>query len=380
MYLKDYLTVPFFLLMIYNENSLHKYFQLNEGGALLSMIEFLKLAHERMASDIHITVNSPVMFRIHGELRQIDDQVLTPSATLELAKELLTTEQYETFLEKGDLDLSYGIPDVSRYRVNVYKQKGNVSLTIRLIPSKIPAMEALGLPPIAEEFAKKPQGLLLVTGPTGSGKSTTLAAILDYINRTRNDHIITLEDPIEFVHPHKSCIVNQREIGVDTETFSSGLRAALRQDPDVILVGEMRDLETISIAITAAETGHLVFGTLHTADAPQTIDRIIDVFPSEAQQQVRVQLANVMLGVMAQRLLPTTDGSGRVASIEVLVNTPAVANLIRSEKVHQIRSVMQTGKAQGMQTMEMSLRELLQQRKITVESAKEALFGFGELQ
>jgi twitching motility protein PilT len=380
MYLKDYLTVPFFLLMIYNENSLHKYFQLNEGGALLSMIEFLKLAHERMASDIHITVNSPVMFRIHGELRQIDDQVLTPSATLELAKELLTTEQYETFLVKGDLDLSYGIPDVSRYRVNVYKQKGNVSLTIRLIPSKIPAMEALGLPPIAEEFAKKPQGLLLVTGPTGSGKSTTLAAILDYINRTRNDHIITLEDPIEFVHPHKSCIVNQREIGVDTETFSSGLRAALRQDPDVILVGEMRDLETISIAITAAETGHLVFGTLHTADAPQTIDRIIDVFPSEAQQQVRVQLANVMLGVMAQRLLPTTDGSGRVASIEVLVNTPAVANLIRSEKVHQIRSVMQTGKAQGMQTMEMSLRELLQQRKITVESAKEALFGFGELQ
>jgi twitching motility protein PilT len=380
MYLKDYLTVPFFLLMIYNENSLHKYFQLNEGGALLSMIEFLKLAHERMASDIHITVNSPVMFRIHGELRPIDDQVLTPSATLELAKELLTTEQYETFLEKGDLDLSYGIPDVSRYRVNVYKQKGNVSLTIRLIPSKIPAMEALGLPPIAEEFAKKPQGFLLVTGPTGSGKSTTLAAILDYINRTRNDHIITLEDPIEFVHPHKSCIVNQREIGVDTETFSSGLRAALRQDPDVILVGEMRDLETISIAITAAETGHLVFGTLHTADAPQTIDRIIDVFPSEAQQQVRVQLANVMLGVMAQRLLPTTDGSGRVASIEVLVNTPAVANLIRSEKVHQIRSVMQTGKAQGMQTMEMSLRELLQQRKITVESAKEALFGFGELQ
>jgi twitching motility protein PilT len=380
MYLKDYLTVPFFLLMIYNENSLHKYFQLNEGGALLSMIELLKLAHERLASDIHITVNSPVMFRIHGELRPIDNQVLTPSATLELAKELLTTEQYETFLEKGDLDLSYGIPDVSRYRVNVYKQKGNVSLTIRLIPSKIPAMEALGLPPIAEEFAKKPQGLLLVTGPTGSGKSTTLAAILDYINRTRNDHIITLEDPIEFVHPHKSCIVNQREIGVDTETFSSGLRAALRQDPDVILVGEMRDLETISIAITAAETGHLVFGTLHTADAPQTIDRIIDVFPSEAQQQVRVQLANVMLGVMAQRLLPTTDGSGRVASIEVLVNTPAVANLIRSEKVHQIRSVMQTGKAQGMQTMEMSLRELLQQRKITVESAKEALFGFGELQ
>ncbi len=346
----------------------------------MSLLIIMKLAHERKASDIHITVNSPAMLRIHGELKPINDQVLTPAMTLEMAKELMTAEQVETFLERGDLDMSYGIPDVSRYRVNVYKQKGNVSLTIRLIPSRIPAMEALGLPPIAEEFAKKPQGLLLVTGPTGSGKSTTLAAILDYINRTRSDHIITLEDPIEFMHPHKSCIVNQREIGVDTESFSSGLRAALRQDPDVILVGEMRDLETISIAITAAETGHLVFGTLHTADAPQTIDRIIDVFPSEAQQQVRVQLASVMLGVMAQRLLPTTEGNGRAAAIEILVNTPAVANLIRSEKVHQIRSVMQTGKAQGMQTMEMSLRELLQQRRITVETAKEALFGFGELQ
>lgn len=350
------------------------------GGILVAMIELMKLAHDRKASDIHITVNSPAMFRIHGVLKPVNDQTLIPSATLEMAKELMTTEQYESFLEKGDLDLSYGIADVSRYRVNVYKQKGNVSLTIRLIPTKIPAMEVLGLPSIAQDFAKKPQGLVLVTGPTGSGKSTTLAAILDFINRTRNDHIITLEDPIEFVHPHKSCIVNQREIGVDTHSFSSGLRAALRQDPDIILVGEMRDLETISIAITAAETGHLVFGTLHTADAPQTIDRIIDVFPSEAQQQVRVQLASVMLGVLAQRLLPTSDGSGRVAAIEVLVNTPAVANLIRSEKVHQIRSVMQTGKAQGMQTMEMALRELLQQRIITVDTAKEALFGFAELQ
>ncbi|MGO4494349.1 type IV pilus twitching motility protein PilT [Paenibacillus sp. 2RAB27] len=344
------------------------------------MVELMKLAHDLKASDIHITVNSPAMFRIHGVLKPVNDQILIPSATLEMAKELMTNEQYEYFLERGDLDLSYGIADVSRYRVNVYKQKGNVSLTIRLIPTKIPAMEVLGLPSIAQDFAKKPQGLVLVTGPTGSGKSTTLAAILDFINRTRSDHIITLEDPIEFVHPHKSCIVNQREIGVDTHSFSSGLRAALRQDPDIILVGEMRDLETISIAITAAETGHLVFGTLHTADAPQTIDRIIDVFPSEAQQQVRVQLASVMLGVMAQRLLPTTDGSGRVAAIEVLVNTPAVANLIRSEKVHQIRSVMQTGKAQGMQTMEMALRELLQQRIITVDTAKEALFGFAELQ
>jgi twitching motility protein PilT len=344
------------------------------------MIEFMRLAHERKASDIHVTVNSPVMFRVHGELRAASPEVMTPTQSLELAKELMSREQYELFMEKGDIDFSYGIQDLSRFRVNVYRQRGSVSITIRLIPSKIPAMEQLGLPPIAEEFAKKPQGLLLVTGPTGSGKSTTLAAIIDYINRNRNDHIITLEDPIEFVHSHKSCILNQREIGVDTESFSSGLRAALRQDPDVILVGEMRDLETISIAITAAETGHLVFGTLHTADAPQTIDRIIDVFPPEAQQQVRVQLASVLLGVMAQRLLPTADGSGRVAAIEVLVNTPAISNLIRSEKVHQIRSAMQTGKAQGMQTMDNALRELLQQRLITVEAAREAMFGFSELQ
>jgi twitching motility protein PilT len=356
--------------MTYPERSKH----------MMSIIELLKLAFQHKASDIHITAHSPIMFRVHGNLKPINEQSLTPSMTLELAKELMSGEQYEVFMEKGDLDFSYGIPDVSRYRVNVFKQRGFVSMTIRLIPTQIPVMESLGLPAMAEEFAKKPQGLLLVTGPTGSGKSTTLAAILDYINRSRKDHIITLEDPIEFVHPHKSCIVNQREVGIDTESFSSGLRAALRQDPDVILVGEMRDLETISTAITAAETGHLVFGTLHTADAPQTIDRIIDVFPPEAQQQVRVQLAAVLLGVMAQRLLPTADGNGRVAAIEVMVNTPAIANLIRSEKVHQIRSTMQTGKAQGMQTMEMSLRELLQQRTITVESAKEALFGFADLQ
>ncbi|WP_281891035.1 type IV pilus twitching motility protein PilT [Paenibacillus sp. YYML68] len=343
------------------------------------MFDILKLAHEKKASDIHVTVHSPIMLRIHGELKPINDEALTPAQTIELAKELMTSEQYQTFMERGDLDFSYGIPDVSRYRVNVFRQKGSVSLTIRLIPSRIPQMESLGLPPMAEEFARKPQGLLLVTGPTGSGKSTTLAAILDYINRSRNDHIITLEDPIEFIHPHKSCIVNQREIGVDTDSFATGLRAALRQDPDVILVGEMRDLETISTAITAAETGHLVFGTLHTADAPQTIDRVIDVFPPEAQQQIRVQLASVLLGVMAQRLLPTADGQGRVAAIEVMVNTPAIANLIRSEKVHQIRSTMQTGKAQGMQTMEMALRELLQNRVITVDSAKEAMFGFADL-
>jgi twitching motility protein PilT len=346
----------------------------------VNMIGLMHLAHEQHASDIHITVNSPAMFRVHGILKPVDSQLLTSSNTLEMAKELITNEQYESFLVSGDLDMSYGIPNLSRYRVNIFKQKGNVSLTIRLIPTKIPAMEALGLPAMAEEFAKKPQGLLLVTGPTGSGKSTTLAAIIDYINRTRGEHIITLEDPIEFVYSHKACIVNQREIGVDTASFTSGLRAAMRQDPDVILVGEMRDLETIRIAITAAETGHLVFGTLHTADAPQTIDRIIDVFPAEAQQQIRVQLASVLLGVMAQRLLPAIDGNGRIAAVEVLVNTPAIANLIRSDKVHQIRSVIQTGKAQGMQTMDLALRELLQKRLITEDAAKEAMFGFSELQ
>jgi twitching motility protein PilT len=346
----------------------------------VNAIELLQYAHHSKASDIHITVNSPVMFRINGNLKPADQDVVTPPRSLELARQLMTQKQYEIFLERGDLDFSYGIEGLSRFRVNLFKQKGNISVTIRLIPTKIPEMEALGLPPIALDFAKKPQGLLLVTGPTGSGKSTTLAAIIDYINRTRNDHIITLEDPIEFVHSHKNCIINQREIGIDTNSFGTGLRAALRQDPDVVLVGEMRDLETISTAITAAETGHLVFGTLHTADAPQTIDRVIDVFPPEAQQQIRVQLAAVLLGVMAQRLLPTVDGTGRVAAIEVMVNTPAVSNLIRSEKIHQIRSIMQTGKAQGMQTMEMSLRELLQKGLISVEEAKNALFGHSELQ
>lgn len=319
------------------------------------------------------------MFRVHGEMQPASGEPLTPLQTLELTKQLLDQEQYGAFLARGDFDCSYGIEGVSRFRVNVYRQRGNAAMTIRLIPAKIPPLEKLGLPPSALEFVKKPQGLLLVTGPTGSGKSTTLAALIDYINSTRSEHIITLEDPIEFVHANKRCIVNQREVGVDTASFGVGLRAALRQDPDVILVGEMRDLETIQTAITAAETGHLVFGTLHTADAPQTIDRIIDVFPPEAQQQIRVQLAAVLIGVIAQRLLPRADGSGRVSAMEILVSNPAIANLIRSEKVHQIRSVMQTGRAQGMQTMETALRDLVQQRVITMDTAKEALFGYAEL-
>lgn len=348
-------------------------------NGLLQIDDILRTAHERGASDVHITTDAPPMLRIHGEMQPAGEELLTPVQTMDMAKQLLTKEQYESFMDRGDLDTSYGLEHVSRFRVNVYRQRGHAALTIRLIPTEIPPLDKLGLPPAALELVKKPQGLLLVTGPTGSGKSTTLAAMIDHLNRTRNDHIITLEDPIEFVHPNRNCIVNQREIGVDTASFAAGLRAALRQDPDVILVGEMRDLETIATAITAAETGHLVLGTLHTADAPQTIDRIIDVFPPEAQQQIRVQLAAVLIGVIAQRLLPRAGGSGRVAAMEVLVGSPAVANLIRTEKVHQIRSIMQTGKAQGMQTMEMALRELVQQRMITMDTAREALFSSGEL-
>ncbi|MFF2090425.1 type IV pilus twitching motility protein PilT [Paenibacillus sp. NPDC058174] len=345
----------------------------------MTIIDILRSAQERQASDIHITVNSPVVLRVHGRLLPYNDQVLKPSDTEGLAKQLLSEEQYEAFVKQGDLDFSYGIPGVARFRINAYKQRGSVGLAIRIVPSRIPSMEELCLPGIIGQFALKPQGLLLVTGPTGSGKSTTLASIIDFLNRKQSAHIITLEDPIEFIHDHKRSMVNQREIGLDTPSFSHGLRAALRQDPDIVLVGEMRDLETISTAISAAETGHLVFATLHTADGPQTIDRIIDVFPPGMQAQIRIQLASVLIGVVSQRLLPRRDGSGLTGAFEVLVNTPAVANLIRSEKVYQIRSVMQTSRQLGMQTLELALRELVQRGVVTLEDAKEAVIGFGEL-
>ncbi|WP_438434477.1 type IV pilus twitching motility protein PilT [Gorillibacterium sp. sgz500922] len=351
---------------------------MNETKLELQAEELLRLAVDKRASDIHLTAGSPTMLRIHGRLRPAGEHVLQPEDTEAIARALIPAESWEPFRISGDLDFAYSIPNVARYRVNVYRQRSHVGLSIRIIPSRVPDLSALGLPAAAERFAGKPQGLLLVTGPTGSGKSTSLAAIVDYINRTRDEHIITLEDPIEYLHESKKCIVNQREVGRDTDSFAIGLRAALRQDPDVILVGEMRDLETITTAITAAETGHLVFATLHTADAPQTIDRVIDVFPAGQQQQIRYQLSSVLLGVMSQRLLPTADGNGKVAAVEVLVNTPAVANLIRSEKVHQIRSVMQTGKALGMQTMEQALRELIQAGRITLETAQESVIGFAE--
>src|SRR4051794_34715021 len=269
------------------------------------------------------------------------------------------------FERDRQLDFAYSIPGAARFRVNAYQQRLAVGAAFRAIPTQIPALDTLGLPPGIKELVKKPRGLVLVTGPTGSGKSTTLAAMLDVINETREEHIMTIEDPIEFLHGHKRCIVNQRELGSDAQSFGAALKAALRQDPDVILVGEMRDLETIHTALTAAETGHLVFATLHTQDAPQTIDRIIDVFPSEQQGQVRTQLAVALQGVITQQLLPTADGSSRVAACEVLVPTPAVRNLIREGKTHQIYSTMQTGSQSGMQTMDAALATLVREGQIT---------------
>ncbi|MEO3945473.1 type IV pilus twitching motility protein PilT [Gorillibacterium sp. CAU 1737] len=335
----------------------------------------LKAAVEAGASDLHLTAGSPIMLRIHGELRPLGTRLLRPEDTENLVRQLIGEEGWALFEESGDADFAYGISGVGRFRVNTYRQRSHAGLSIRVIPDRVPRLAALGLPEAAEWFAGRPQGLLLVTGPTGSGKSTSLAAIVDHINRTRRDHILTLEDPIEYLHEPKNSIINQREVGRDTSSFARGLRAALRQDPDVVLVGEMRDLETISTAITAAETGHLVLATLHTADAPQSIDRIIDVFPPGQQQQIRYQLSSVLLGIMAQRLLPKVDGTGKVAAVEVLVNTPAVANLIRSEKVHQLRSVMQTGRSSGMQTMEQALRELVQAGTVTEEAARNASIG-----
>ncbi|UOF92941.1 type IV pilus twitching motility protein PilT [Fodinisporobacter ferrooxydans] len=325
-----------------------------------------------------MTVGAPPTLRIHGSLKAVGETPLQPSDTLEILKQIVSNEQLHNFHEAGELDFSYGVPNVSRFRINAFRQRSCVSLSVRVVPTRIPTMEELNLPAVLKQFAYRPQGLLLVTGPTGSGKSTTLASLIDLINRTQRKHIITLEDPIEYLHKHQMCLVDQREVGFDTRSFASGLRAALRQDPDVVLVGEMRDLETIQTAITAAETGHLVFATLHTSDAPQTIDRIIDVFPAYQQQQIRIQLASVLVGIVAQRLIPMANGDGRVGAYEILANTNAIANLIRSEKVHQIRSMMQTGRSQGMQTMDMHLRELVSRGIISEASAKDSSPTYAE--
>jgi twitching motility protein PilT len=338
----------------------------------IEMKKLLRYAFDKGASDLHLTVGTPPVFRIDGDLKRLNIPPLTPDDARALAREIMDDQMFERFTEKGEVDFSYSLAGVSRFRVNAYHQRGCIGIVARVIPHRIPSLEELSMPESVKRFCHKPQGLVLVTGPTGSGKSTTLAAMIDYINRTMRKHIITLEDPIEYLHKHQLSIVNQREIHCDTKDFASGLRAALRQDPDVILVGEMRDLETISTAITAAETGHLVLATLHTADAPQTIDRIIDVFPGHQQPQVRTQLAAVLVGIISQRLFPKEAG-GRIVATEILVNTSAVANLIRSEKVHQIKSLLQTGRDQGMHTMEMAIRELIARNLITREAAQDYL-------
>ncbi|OAO77109.1 type IV pilus twitching motility protein PilT [Anoxybacillus flavithermus] len=327
----------------------------------------LRAAFELKASDIHVTVGIPPIFRINGDLKRYGQDVLSPTDTEQMAKAIVPEHMWTRFETDGELDLSYSLSGVSRFRVNVFKQRGCISLAIRIVPTKIPSLEELQLPDVLKKMVTKPQGLILVTGPTGSGKSTTLAAMIDYMNKTMRKHIITLEDPIEYVHKHDSCIIDQREVGTDTSSFANGLRAALRQDPDVILVGEMRDLETIQTAVTAAETGHLVFGTLHTSSAPATIDRIIDVFPPEQQGQIRIQLATVLVSIISQRLFPRAQNNGRIAATEILINNAAVANLIRNGKTHQIPSIMQTSRALGMHTLETSIKELVQQGLIAKE-------------
>lgn len=323
-----------------------------------TILDLLSKAVELDASDLHITVGSSPIFRVDGELVKEGEDPLVREQTEVMSRTIIPEPLYPRFEKDGEVDFSYGLENKARFRVNVYREKNSTSIAARVIPAHIPSIEKLGMPEILNHFCKKPQGLVLVTGPTGSGKSTTIASMIDYINRTMKKHIITLEDPIEFLHQHRGSIINQREIGFDTSDFASGLRASLRQDPDVILVGEMRDLETIGIAITAAETGHLVFATLHTSDAAQTVDRIIGVFPGHQQAEIRLQVASVLVGVISQRLFHKVGG-GRIAATEILVNTPAIGNLIRVEKVHQIKSVMQTSRDVGMQTLDMSIKELI---------------------
>jgi twitching motility protein PilT len=336
----------------------------------LDFAEVLLEVLDRRASDLHLTAGAPPTLRIRGRLAPMEGYpALTPTDTREIIYSILSQSQRQKLETNWQIDFAYQIPGAARFRVNAYFQRAAVGAAFRLIPFEITPLEQLGLPAVVAEFAHKPRGLVLVTGPTGSGKSTTLASLIDVINSSREEHIMTIEDPIEFLHGHKKCIVNQRELGSDATSFADALRAALRQDPDVILVGEMRDLETIGTAITAAETGHLVFATLHTQDTPQTIDRIIDVFPSAQQGQVRAQLSVALQGIMTQTLLPTADGSGRCVAAEILVPTPAVRNLIRESKSHQIYSVLQTGGSHGMQTMDASLAQLARAGKITRELA-----------
>ncbi len=333
--------------------------------------DLLKRTVEREGSDLHLTTNSPPQIRIHGELqRQEDLEPLSAAATKQLVYSVLTDAQKKRFEESMELDFSFGIRGVARFRCNVFNQRGAVAAVYRLIPEEIKGFGDLGLPPVVGKFAEMPRGLILVTGPTGSGKSTTLAAMVDKINTERKAHILTIEDPIEYVHQHKSCVVNQREVHSDTASFAPALRAALREDPDVVLVGEMRDLETIESALRIAETGHLTLATLHTNSAVQTINRIIDVFPSHQQGQIRTQLSLVLEGVLCQTLVVKANGQGRVCALEIMVPTPAIRNLIRDDKLHQVYSAMQAGQEKvGMQTMNQSLATLCIRRLITLSEA-----------
>ncbi|NPV45969.1 MAG: type IV pilus twitching motility protein PilT [Armatimonadetes bacterium] len=331
--------------------------------------ELLEIVVENNASDLHVAVGLPPVMRVDGELKAMRYTPFTPEVSQRMIYDILTDEHIQRFETDLELDCSYQLRKVARFRVNVFKDRGTVAAAFRLIPTKIPTIQQLGLPPVIERLARRPRGLLLVTGPTGSGKSTTLAAMIHQINNERAEHIITIEDPIEYLHTHRKCIINQRELGQDTHAFQNALRASLREDPDALLVGEMRDLETIKLAITCAETGHLVLATLHTNSAAESVDRIIDVFPAEEQEQIRVQLSNNLIGVISQQLLPRAGQPGRVAAIEVMVATSAIRNLIRENKAHQMTSIIQTSAADGMQTMDQALRDLYQQSLITYEMA-----------
>jgi twitching motility protein PilT len=352
-----------------------------EGEAAATDLgDLLRLVMSRDGSDLHLTAGAPPVIRIHGKLQRLEgENKLQPADLRQMIYSVLTQRQRERLEDEMELDLSLSLPGEARFRVNVYFQRDAMGAAFRLIPTTIRGIPELGLPQQVARFAELPRGLVLVTGPTGNGKTTTLAALIDIINNSRELHIMTVEDPIEFLHLHKKSIVNQREVGTDTKSFANALRHVLRQDPDVILVGEMRDLETISTALTAAETGHLVFATLHTQDAPQSVDRIIDVFPPHQQQQIRVQLAGTLQGIVTQQLVLRNDGKGRVVASEVLIATPAVRNLIREAKTHQIYSAMQAGGRYGMQTMDQSLAGLVQKGRTSFQTAMERAHDVEEL-
>jgi twitching motility protein PilT len=343
-----------------------------EASKHFDFADVLTRMAEEKASDVHLSSGFAPAIRIRGRIVPLEEYgPLSPQQTRDTVYSMLNDDQRKRFESNKQLDLAYAVPGVARFRVNCFFQRGSISAAFRRIPHEIPQLEELGLPQILGEMTRKPRGFVLVTGPTGSGKSTSLAAMIDIINREREEHILTIEDPIEFLHTHKQCIVNQREIGADADDFSLALKSALREDPDVILVGEMRDLETMSTALTAAETGHLVFATLHTQSTAQTVDRIIDVFPAEQQKQVRMQLSIALQGIVTQQLLPTADGTGRVVACEVLVPTPAVRNLIREGKTHQIYSALQTSGSLGMQTMDAHLAQLTRMGRITRKLAEQ---------